>query len=144
MRIPRIVSLASAALLLFSSPLLAQTPTGSQKTPHTGDLTGVWYPSSVNTFNFIWTDAQGQHLNTLPLTPWGQEKFKSNHPIGGGEYTALYLQRPKFCGAFPRRPEHLHPRLLVEILQVQGRAIKVFLNTATSLLPDFLPTAGNM
>src|ERR1700688_3210175 len=49
----RSVSLASAALLLFSTPLLAQTPTGSQKTAHTGDLTGVWYPSSVNTFNFI-------------------------------------------------------------------------------------------
>src|SRR5579863_1032473 len=77
------VLLACAALLLFSSPLLAQTPTGSQKAAHTGDLTGVWYPSSVNTFNFIWTDAQGQHLNALPLTPWGQEKFKGNHPIGG-------------------------------------------------------------
>src|ERR1700685_2782238 len=71
-----IVSLASAALLLFSSPLLAQSPTASQKAAHTGDLAGVWYPSSVNTFNFIWTDAQGQHLNALPLTPWAQEKFQ--------------------------------------------------------------------
>src|SRR5579872_4587620 len=93
MTIPRIVSLACAALLLFSSPLLAQTPTASQKTAHTGDLTGVWYPSSVNTFNFIWTDGQGQHLNALPLTPWGQEKFQGNHPIGG-EYTALNSNDP--------------------------------------------------
>jgi hypothetical protein len=125
MRIPPIVSLASAALLLFSSPLLAQTPTGSQKTPHTGDLTGVWYPSSVNTFNFIWTDAQGQHLNTLPLTPWGQEKFKGNHPIGG-EYTALTSNDPNSECLPPGVPNiytHAYP---VEILQVQGRAIMFF------------------
>ena len=125
MRIPRIVSLASAALVLFASPLLAQTPKGSQKVEHTGDLTGVWYPSSVNTFNFIWTDAQGQHLNALPLTPWGQEKFKGNHPIGG-EYTALTSNDPNSECLPPGVPNvytHAYP---VEILQVQGRAIMYF------------------
>lgn len=125
MRVPRIVSLAGAALLLFSSPLLSQTPTGSQKAAHTGDLTGVWYPSSVNTFNFIWTDAQSQHLNALPLTPWGQEKFKGNHPIGG-EYTALTSNDPNSECLPPGVPNiytHAYP---VEILQVQGRTIMFF------------------
>ena len=125
MTIPRIVSLVCAALIAPSSPLLAQTQTGSQKSAHEGDLTGVWYPSSVNTFNFVWTDAQGQHLNALPLTPWGQEKFKGNHPIGG-EYTALTSNDPNAECLPPGVPNiytHAYP---VEILQVQGRAIMFF------------------
>ena len=88
-------------------------------------MTGVWYPSSVNTFNFIWTDAQGQHLNALPLTPWGQEKFKGNHPIGG-EYTALNSNDPNSECLPPGVPNiytHAYP---VEILQVPGRAIMYF------------------
>src|SRR5579863_1095547 len=83
MGVPRIVLLACAALTAFSSVLPAQTRTGSRKAVQTGDLTGVWYPSSVNTFTFIWTDSQGRRLTTLPLTPWAEEKFKANHPIGG-------------------------------------------------------------
>jgi hypothetical protein len=125
MRIQRIVSLGCAALITFSSVLLAQTRTASQKAAHTGDLTGVWYPSSVNTFNFIWTDPQGQRLNTLPLTPWAEEKFKANHPIGG-EYTALTSNDPNFSCLPPGIPNvytHAYP---VEFLQVPGRVIMYF------------------
>ena len=125
MRIPRIVSLACAALLAFSSTLLAQTKTDSHKDAPAGDLTGVWYPSSVNTFNFIWTDAQGQRLSNLPLTPWGEEKLKGNHPIGG-EYTALTSNDPNFACLPPGVPNvytHAYP---VEFLQVRGRVIMFF------------------
>ena len=125
MRIQRIASLGFAALITFSPVLLAQTRSGSRKAARTGDLTGVWYPSSVNTFNFIWTDPQGQRLNTLPLTPWGQEKFKANHPIGG-EYTALTSNDPNFSCLPPGVPNiytHAYP---VELVQIQGRAIMFF------------------
>ena len=125
MKIPGITLLVCAALLSFSSAVLAQTKTGGQKVPHIGDLTGVWYPSSVNTFNFVWTDAQGQPLNTLPMTPWGDEKMKGNHPIGG-EYTALTSNDPNFACLPPGVPNvytHAYP---VEILQVPGRAIMFF------------------
>jgi hypothetical protein len=125
MRIPRIASLVCAALVTFSSALLAQTQTVSPKAAPAGDLTGVWYPSSVNTFNFIWTDPQGQHLNTLPFTPWAEEKFKANHPIGG-EYTALTSNDPNFRCLPPGVPNiytHAYP---VEILQVPGRTIMFF------------------
>jgi hypothetical protein len=125
MRMPRIVSLGCAALITFSSALLAQTRTGNQKSARTGDLSGVWFPSSVNTFNFIWTDPQGQRLNILPLTPWGLEKYKGNHPIGG-EYTALTSNDPNFSCLPPGVPNiytHAYP---VEILQAAGRAIMFF------------------
>ena len=125
MRVQKIVSLGCAALIMFSSVLLAQTRSGSRKAADTGDLAGVWYPSSVNTFNFIWTNPQGQLLNTLPLTPWGEEKFKANHPIGG-EYTALTSNDPNFSCLPPGVPNiytHAYP---VEILQAPGRAIMFF------------------
>jgi hypothetical protein len=125
MRTPTILSSVCVALIVFSSPLLAQTQKASQTEAHTGDLTGVWYPSSVNTFAFIWTDAQGQRLNTLPLTPWAEEKFKFNHPIGGA-YTALTSNDPNFSCLPPGVPNvytHAYP---IEILQVQGRAIMFF------------------
>jgi hypothetical protein len=103
MRVLRIVPIGCVAFLAFSSVLLAQTQKASQTAAHAGDLTGVWYPSSVNTFNFTWTDPQGQRLSTLPLTPWGAEKAKNNHPIGG-EYTALTSNDPNFSCLPPGVP----------------------------------------
>jgi hypothetical protein len=125
MRVLRIVSLGCAALLACPCVLLAQTRTASPKATQTGDLTGVWYPSSVNTFNFTWTDSQGQRLNTLPLTSWGAEKGKNNHPIGG-EYTALTSNDPNFSCLPPGVPNiytHAYP---IEVLQVPGRTIMFF------------------
>jgi hypothetical protein len=125
MRVLRIVPIACLALLAFSSVLLAQTQKASQTAAHAGDLTGVWYPSSVNTFNFTWTDPQGQRLTTFPLTPWGAEKAKNNHPIGG-EYTALTSNDPNFSCLPPGVPNiytHAYP---MEILQVPGRTVMFF------------------
>jgi hypothetical protein len=127
MRIPRTVAFVSALLLSFSPVLRAQTQVATKKpdTARIGDLTGVWYPSSVNTFTFLWTDEQGQHLNTLPLTPWGDEKFKANHPIGG-KYTALTSNDPNIACLPPGVPNvyiHAYP---FEFLQVPGRAIMFF------------------
>jgi len=125
MRIPKIVTLVCAVLIWFLSPRLAQAQTTSQKAASTGDLSGVWYPSSVNTFAFIWTDMQGQRSNTLPLTPWGAEKFKANHPIGGA-YTALTSNDPNIACLPPGAPNvYIHP-YPVEILQVPGRTIMFF------------------
>ncbi|HEV2522041.1 MAG TPA: hypothetical protein VGT24_06635 [Candidatus Acidoferrales bacterium] len=121
MKITSKISLACVALL-FSSVLLAQTKSSGGKSAPTGDLTGVWYPSSVNKFNFIWTDSQGQVLKTLPVTSWGAERSKGNHPIGG-EYTALTSNDPNFSCLPPGVPNvytHAYP---VEILQVPGRTI---------------------
>jgi hypothetical protein len=125
MRVLRIISLGCAALIACSCVLLAQTRSANSKAVQTGDLTGVWYPSSVNTFNFIWTDPEGQGLNILPLTPWAEERLKANHPIGGA-YTALTSNDPNFSCLPPGVPNiytHAYP---VEFLQVPGRTIMFF------------------
>jgi hypothetical protein len=125
MRIPSIVLLGCAAMIACASPLVAQAQTASQEAAPARDLTGVWFPSSVNTFAFVWTDVQGQRLNTLPFTPWAEEKFKANHPIGGA-YTALTSNDPNIACLPPGVPNvyiHAYP---VEILQVPGRTIMFF------------------
>ncbi len=125
MRISRMASIGCVALLGLSSALRAQAPKENRKAEPTGDLTGVWYPSSTNTFNFIWTDSQGRRLDALPLTAWGDEKFKGNHPIGGA-YTALTSNDPNFRCLPPGVPNvytHAYP---VEFLQVPGRTILFF------------------
>jgi len=108
----------------FASFVLAQTPATGQKAARAPDFSGVWYPSSVNTFNFIWTDAQGQTLKTLPLTPWGEQKFKANRPIG--EYTALNSNDPNFSCLPPGVPFIYTHAFPFEILQVRGRVIMFF------------------
>jgi hypothetical protein len=125
MKIFRIILPGCCALLACASVLSAQTKPAGVKTEHAGNLTGVWYPSSVNTFNFIWTDAQGQTLSVLPLTPWGQERIKGNHPIGG-EYTALTSNDPNNECLPPGVPNiytHAYP---IEVLEVPGRTILYF------------------
>jgi hypothetical protein len=125
MRIQRLVLIACATLVAFSSALPAQTRKESQKVAQSGDLTGVWYPSSVNTFNFIWTDLQGQAVKDMPMTAWAREKFKGNHPIGG-EYTALTSNDPNFSCLPPGVPNiytHAYP---IEFLQVPGRVVILF------------------
>lgn len=119
----RVSALLGACLLPALG--LAQAKKTAAQPAHTGDLTGVWYPSSVNTFMFIWTDAQGKPLSVLPLTPWGDEKFKSNHPIGG-RYTELTSNDPKFACLPPGIPNiytHAYP---IEFIQIPGRTIMFF------------------
>ena len=127
------------ALLAFSSAVPAQTQKGSKTSAHTGDLTGVWYPSSVNTFNFIWTDAQGQHLNALPLTPWAEEKFKGNHPIGG-EYTALTSNDPNFACLPPACRTSIPTP--IRLKSFKSRAARSCSSNTTTTCARFSPTAG--
>ncbi len=120
--------LCASALLcacLFPAFAAAQAKKPPANPAPAGDLSGVWYPSSTNTFMFIWTDAQGKPLTALPLTPWGEEKFKANHPIGG-QYTELTSNDPKFACLPPGVPNiytHAYP---IEFIQIPGRTIMFF------------------
>lgn len=128
------VGYAGALLLASALPLAhaqeqhqARQSSGEDKEAqsHPADFTGVWYPSSVNLFNFVWTDAHGQVLKELPLTPWGQEKRKEHHPIGG-EYTALTSNDPNFACLPPGMPMMYTHAFPMEILEVPGRVIMFF------------------
>jgi hypothetical protein len=91
------------------------------KTP---DLSGVWYPSAINTFQFQWTDSQGMPLKDLPMTPWAEEKFKANRPIGPN--TAINSNDPDFScfpSGIPKAYLYSYP---VELIPTPGRLIMFF------------------
>jgi hypothetical protein len=91
------------------------------KTP---DLSGVWYPSAINTFQLQWTDSQGMPLKDLPMTPWAEEKFKANRPIGPN--TAINSNDPDFScfpSGIPKAYLYSYP---VELIPTPGRLIMFF------------------
>jgi hypothetical protein len=127
-----------AGLLLSASCLFlaqAQAPQQEQASasaatrkaipPQGADFTGVWYPSSVNLFNFVWTDAQGHELKDLPLTAWGQQKMKEHHPVGA-QYTALTSNDPDFSCLPPGVPMIYTHAFPMEVLEAPGRLIMFF------------------
>src|SRR3979490_2002325 len=91
MKFPTANALPIVTVLTSSFLLHAQTP--RQPTAQGADFSGVWYPSTGATLGaatpdnpgqqFVWLDPQGEPIKgPLPLTPWGQEKFKANRPTG--------------------------------------------------------------
>ena len=127
--------LVCAAAVLCAAALLAHPQTRNEtqtalpvhkaSPARAPDFTGVWYPSSVNLFNFIWTDAQGRELKELPLTAWGRQKMLEHHPIGG-QYTALTSNDPDFACLPPGIPMIYTHAFPMEILEVSGRVIMFF------------------
>src|SRR6202140_4067983 len=135
------ISFALAGVLAFSSELRAQTPQprtppnqNANQTP--ADLTGVWYPSSGSTLGaatpdnpgqqFVWLDSEGKPLKgPLPLTAWGQERLKANHPTGP-KTSAIDSDDPDFqCfpSGVPRIYLFLYP---MELIHTPGRVLMLF------------------
>jgi hypothetical protein len=100
------------------------------------DLTGVWYPSTGSTLGaatpdnpgqqFVWLDPDGKPLKgPLPLTSWGQERLKANHPTGPST-SAIDSDDPDFqCfpSGVPRIYLFLYP---MEIIHTPGRVLMLF------------------
>lgn len=106
-------------------PVQAPAAQAEKKVQSSGaDFSGVWYPTAVNTFNFIWTDTQGTPLKELPMTPWGQEKFKNNRPIGPN--TAINSNDPDFSCFPPGLPKVYLYSYPVEFIPTPGRMIMFF------------------
>ena len=137
----RTIGLLFAGVLLLPSVPRAQTSqprtAGGQTTSQApADFTGVWYPSTGSTLGagtpdnpgqqFVWLDSDGKPLKgPLPLTAWGQEKFKANRPTGPNT-TAIDSNDPDFqCfpSGVPRIYLFLYP---LEIVHTPGRVLMLF------------------
>jgi hypothetical protein len=129
MRFQRSVSLVLLTLFAFPSVLLAQ----GAKSPGTlvhrtatsrPDLTGIWQESSASVFELQWSDSRGQPLKTLPMTPWAEEKFRTNRPIG--PYTSLNSNDPRVNCLPPGVPGIYTNAFPMEIFQIPGRVMMLF------------------
>jgi hypothetical protein len=137
----RTILLSFISMLLAPFVLQAQASprrtAGDQTTNQTpADFTGVWYPSTGSTLGaatpdnpgqqFVWLDPEGKPLKgPLPLTAWGQERFKANRPTGPN-ITAIDSNDPDFqCfpSGVPRIYLFLYP---LEIVHTPGRVLMLF------------------
>jgi len=135
MKTAAIVFLSLASALWVSPQLLGQAASAAKNTAQGADFTGVWYPSTGGTLGagtadnpgqqFVWLDAQGNRLKSLPYTPLALEKMKSEHPIGPNT-TAVDSDDPDFhCfpAGVPRIYLFLYP---MEIVHTPGRVLQIF------------------
>lgn len=95
-------TLASAAAVIVSSALLAQTASQSAPAP-ARDLTGVWMmrnpPGSNRGFtNFTFTDPK---TDPPALTAWGAARFKEARDSNGGNYRLDETNDPVLTKCYP-------------------------------------------
>lgn len=125
----RTTSIATTAFALFvfsTAPAFAQTA-GSSST-HAPDISGVWVQEVQPALNPDWADSQGHKFDKLPLTPWGQEKFKNNRATHGSNMVpSLTSTEPPIAKCVPPGVPAIYFFIFpMEIMQIPGRVVMLF------------------
>ena len=125
-----IVLLASVAC---SSFLLAHPATSSEQSEsaagtHVSEIAGVWVQQIGKATRPNWEDSQGKSLETLPLTAWGDERFKSNRPTHGANAVASTTSTEPIVKCLPPGVPAIYMVSIypMEIIQTPGRVVMFF------------------
>ena len=138
--------------LAFLSSPLAQTakrsPMGKgQKSVNTADFSGVWAQESK--IQVEWFDSQGKRLEDLPMTPWGEERFRANKATFGPNQVASAESTDPTARCLPPGVPAIYLFTFpMEIIQIPGRVIMFFefgnyvrqIFTDGRMHQDFTPT----
>ena len=123
---------ALLASIACSSFLLAHSATWSgQGKGETGtqdsELSGVWV-QTVQATRPNWVDSQGNRLEDLPLTAWGEERFKASRATHGSNPVASLTSTEPIVKCLPPGVPAIYMVSIypMEILQVPGRVIMFF------------------
>jgi hypothetical protein len=121
------------ASLACSSFLLAHSATKSQqgeadKGTRGSEITGVWVQEVGKATRPNWLDSQGNRLETLPLTPWGEERFKTSRATHGPNAVASTTSTEPIVNCLPPGVPGIFTVSIypMEIMQVPGRVIMFF------------------
>src|SRR6202051_2687550 len=95
---------------------------------HASEVSGVWVQVVGQATRPNWTDAQGNRLEKLPLTAWGEERFKANRPTHGPNAVASLTSTEPIVKCLPPGGPAIYMVSIypMEILQVPGRVILFF------------------
>jgi hypothetical protein len=95
---------------------------------HTSEVSGVWVQVVGQATRPNWTDAQGNRLEKLPLTAWGEERFKANRPTHGANAVASTTSTEPIVKCLPPGVPAIYMVSIypMEIMQVPGRMIMFF------------------
>ncbi len=133
MKKPRFGSTALLASLVCSSWLFAQSAPAPKQTPaevanQASEIFGVWVQETGQATRPDWLDAQGNHLKELPLTPWGQERFKANRPTHGANAVASLTSTEPIVKCLPPGVPGIYTVSIypMELFQVPGRVMMLF------------------
>ena len=121
------------ASMACSSFLLAHPATRSEQGEfdpgtHASEISGVWVQEVGKATRPNWVDSQGKVLQTLPLTAWGEERFKANRATHGSNAVASTTSTEPIVKCLPPGVPAIYMVSIypMEILQVPGRVILFF------------------
>jgi len=121
------------ASMACSSFLLAHSATRSEQgnadtATHASELSGVWVQEVGKATRPNWVDSQGNPLQKLPLTAWGEEKFKASRPTHGANAVASTTSTEPIVKCLPPGVPGIYTVSIypMEIIQTPGRVIMFF------------------
>jgi hypothetical protein len=90
------------------------------------DLSGVWRQQNGGAYSLDPSDPAGKHPDSLPMTSWGEAKFKGV-VSGHGAHATTQSSEPAVKCFPPGVPRiYVNGPLPMEIFQVPGRVIMIF------------------
>ena len=121
------------ASIACSSFLLAHSATrseqgGADTGTHASEISGVWVQEVGKATRPNWVDSQGNRLDKLPLTAWGEERFKANRATHGSNAVASTTSTEPIVKCLPPGVPAIYMVSIypMEIIQVPGRVIMFF------------------
>src|SRR5580704_1322730 len=119
-------------LIACSSLLLAPAATKSEQSSgstgiHNPELSGVWVQEVSQALRPGWFDSQGNHLEKLPLSAWGEDQFRANRATHGANQVASMTSTEPIAKCLPPGVPAIYMFIFpMEIIQIPGRVIMFF------------------
>jgi hypothetical protein len=122
-----LAAIACSSFLLAPSATRSKQDVGEAGT-HTSDLSGVWEQRTGQSTRPDWLDSQGNRLSELPLTAWGQERFKASRATHGSNSVASITSTEPIVKCLPPGVPAIYMVSVypMEVIQIPGRVIMFF------------------
>jgi hypothetical protein len=113
---------------LFAHSRTASAQAKDQTANHASDFSGVWVQETPQATRSNWVDSQGNPLEKLPMTAWGEERFKASRATHGPNAVASLTSTEPIVKCLPPGVPAIYMVSIypMEILQVPGRVIMFF------------------
>ena len=128
LRIGLLASMICACLLLAHSATRPEQQGKLEAETQDSKIFGVWVQETGQATRPDWLDLQGNHLKDLPLTPWGEERFKASRATHGPRAVASLTSTEPIVNCLPPGVPGIYTVSIypMEIFQVPGRVIMLF------------------
>lgn len=122
-----LASIACSSFLLAHSATRSEQGEASTGT-RASEISGVWVQEIGKATRPNWMDSQGKPLEKLPLTAWGQERFKASRATHGPNAVASTTSTEPIVNCLPPGVPGIYTVSIypMEIIQIPGRVIMFF------------------